>query len=181
MGNQPVSKPDPAGRTASFAGAAFASYAAELHRFLMRRLRRSEDAEDLAQEVFMRLSRIDSSEMVQNPRAYLFGIASHVVFEFRMRGRARDWITYDSDTVEQLAEQPADLQADELAERLDLQKQLKAALARLPAMHLAVFLMHKRDGYSYEEISAKLGISARRIETYITQARAQLRKTRWDL
>ncbi len=176
----PLIKAGTTSRAASFAGSAFENYAAELHRFLMRRLRRTEDAEDLAQEVFMRLSRIDHSEMVQQPRAYLFGIASHVVFEFRMRGRNRSWITYDSETVEQLAEQPVEVAADEMTDRLDMQKQLRAALGKLPAMHLAVFLLHKRDGYSYEEIGTKLGISARKIETCLTQARTQLRRMQWD-
>lgn len=173
-------KSNPLLRAASFAGSVFENYAAELHRFLLRRLRRPEDAEDLAQEVFMRLSRIDDSEFVQKPRAYLFGIASHVVFEFRMRGRSKEWITFDSEAVEQLAEHPAELAPDLLADRLDQQKQLKAALLKLPRIHLAVFLLHKRDGYSYEEIGEQLKISARKIETYIAQARTMLRKMEWD-
>jgi RNA polymerase sigma factor (sigma-70 family) len=167
-------------RAASFAASAFENYAAELHRFLMRRLRQPQDAEDLAQEVFMRLSRIDNSEFVEKPRAYLFGIASHVVFEFRMRGRLKDWIVFDSGTVEAAAEQPAMPSTDELADRLDLQRQLTTALRRLPPLHLAVFLLHKRDGYSYDEIAERLDLSARQIENHITQARSLLRKMDWD-
>lgn len=174
------SKPEDAPRIASFAAAAFENYAGELHRYLMRRLRRPEDAEDLAQEVFMRLSRIDDAEFIEKPRAYLFGIASHVIFEFRMRGRLKDQVVFDSDTLEQAAERPPEVSRDELVDRLDVQKQLRSALARLPPLHLAVFLLHKRDGYSYGEIGDKLNLSSRRIESYITQARSMLREMEWD-
>lgn len=173
-------KPDNTLRGSSFAATAFENYAGELHRFLLRRLRRPEDAEDLAQEVFMRLSRIEDAEFIEKPRAYLFGIASHVIFEFRMRGRLKDQVVFDSDTLEQASEQPLEVARDELVDRLDVQKQLHNALARLPALHLAVFLLHKRDGYSYEEIGSKLNLSARRIESYITQARRMLRGMEWD-
>jgi RNA polymerase sigma factor (sigma-70 family) len=173
-------KPNDIRRAASFAASAFENYAAELHRFLMRRLRRPEDAEDLAQEVFMRLSRIDNSEFVEKPRAYLFGIASHVVFEFRMRGKLKEWIVFDSGTVEAAAEQPVAPSPDELADRLDLQRQLTAALKRLPPLQLAVFLLHKRDGYSYEEIAGRLNLSARQIENHLAQARSLLRNMDWD-
>ncbi len=173
-------RPEDIRRPASLAGTAFENYAGELHRFLLRRLRRPQDAEDLAQEVFMRLSRIDDGEFVENPRAYLFGIASHVVFEFRMRGRLKEWLVFDSDAAEAAAEQPSQSARDELAERLSLQQQLTAALGRLPPLQLAVFLLHKRDGYSYEEIAGRLGLSVRRIESHIAQARSLLRKMHWD-
>lgn len=168
-------------RAATFAEAAFEHYGAQLHRFLLRRLRRPHDAEDLAQEVFMRLSRIEDSAFVRQPRAYLFGVASHVVCEFEMRGgRARECITFDSEMLERQAEHPAQLPPDDLAERLNAQRQLRAALERLPPMHLAVFLLHKRDGYSYEEIGRKLELPARKIETYLAEAKAQLRMMKWD-
>src|SRR5688572_21192187 len=138
-------------RTATFAEAAFAHYGAQLHRYLLRRLRHPQDAEDLAQEVFMRLSRIENSAFVRQPRAYLFGVASHVVCEFEMRSRiTRKCITFDSEVLEQAAENPAEFLRDELAIRLDVQRQLRAALTSLPPMHLAVFLLHKRDGCSYD-------------------------------
>src|SRR5262245_29293984 len=103
----------------SLARSAFLHYGTELHRFLMRRLGQTQDAEDLAQEVFMRLSRIDNSEFVRQPRAYLFGVASHVVSEFRIRrSRALEWVTVDSEMVDHRAEHPSDLHQDELADQL---------------------------------------------------------------
>ena len=168
-------------QTANFAASAFQHYGAQLHRFLARRLRHPQDVEDLAQEVFMRLTRIENSEFVRQPRAYLFGVASHVVSEFRIRNaHAREWVTVDSEVVAHQTEHPEELQPDALAERLNMQRQLRQALERLPPMHLTVFLLHKRDGYSYEEISAQLGLSVRKIETCLAEAKAQLRSMAWD-
>src|SRR5687767_14031233 len=121
---------------ASFAESAFEHYAAQLHRFLVRRLRDEHEAEDLAQEVFLRLSRIENSEFVRKPRAYLFGVASHVACEFKMRSdQTRDCIIFDSEVVDYRAEHPGNVSPDELAERLSIQRQLRDALARLPSMH----------------------------------------------
>jgi RNA polymerase sigma-19 factor, ECF subfamily len=69
---------------------------------------------------------------------------------------------------------------DELAHRLDVQRQLRAALATLPPALLAVLLLHKRDGYSYDEIAVKLGLSVRKIESYLAQAKSRLRNMQWD-
>jgi RNA polymerase sigma-70 factor (ECF subfamily) len=170
-----------ASQTAKFAESAFQHYGAQLHRFLARRLRHPQDAEDLAQEVFMRLSRIENSEFVRQPRAYLFGVASHVVSEFRIRNaNAREWVTVDSEIVAQRTERPDEWQPDELAEQLNMQRQLRQALEKLPSMHLAVFLLHKRDGYSYEEIAEKLGLTVRKIESCLAEAKTQLRSMAWD-
>ncbi len=48
-------EPETASAVARFVGTAFRQYAAEILRFLLRHLRRAEDADGLTQEVFMRL------------------------------------------------------------------------------------------------------------------------------
>jgi len=168
-------------RAANLVDIAVQHYGLQLHRFLLRRLQHPQDAEDLAQEVFMRLTRIENSDFVRKPRAYLFGIASHVVSEFRIRNEhSKEWLTFDSEVVEHCAEHPAEMRPDELAERLDVKRQLRRALECLPPAQLAVFLMHKRDGYSYEEIAEKLGFSERKVETYLAEAKVRLRRVVWD-
>lgn len=157
--------------------AVFGRYGRELHRYLARRLRRPADADDLAQEVYLRLLRRNHSEAVLNPRAYVYRIASHVVSEFRARSeQGEDCVTFDSQALEQLDRQPTDgLHEDELAERLHLQRRLEQALAELPPTHQAVFLLHKRDGHSHEEIAHKLQLSMHTVEKYLVQAKARLR------
>ncbi len=161
-------------QTDGLAGTALEKYRKDLHRFLVRRLQHAEDAADLAQEVYLRLLRVENSEWVRKPQAYLYGVAAHVVFEYRMRTE-KEPVTFDSEVMEQLAENPAGVQPDELGDRLGLERQLERLLGTLPPTHLAVLLLHKRDGLSYEEVARKLQLSVHTVQKYIFQAKARIR------
>jgi RNA polymerase sigma-70 factor (ECF subfamily) len=164
-----------------FTGTSFRRYGPELRHYLLRRLPRSQDAEDVIQEVFMRLLRIKDSTLVRDPRAYIYGIALHVVREFRMRAeRAGTWMTFDPEVVRTLAEHPEEISPDALPDRLDLQRQIERALQELPPLHMKIFLLHKRDGYSYEEIAEKVGLSVHTVDKYLVQAKAWIRALHWD-
>jgi RNA polymerase sigma-19 factor, ECF subfamily len=165
-------------RRAHAVGSAFEKYAAELHRFLLHRLQRSQDAADLAQEVYLRLTRLESTDWIRKPRAYLYGVASHVVSEFRMRTQ-RDPVMFDSEAVERLAEDPECVTPDNLGDGVDAQRGLQQILAQLPPTHLAVLMLHKRDGLSYEEVARELGLSVHTVHKYVTQAKAQV-KLKWQ-
>jgi RNA polymerase sigma-19 factor, ECF subfamily len=175
-------KAKPGQTIAELTTAVVGRYGRELHRYLVRRLRRPADADDLAQEVYLRLLRRNRSEAVVNPRAYVYRIASHVVSEFRARSeQGAGYVTFDSEIVEQLERQPLGQPTeDELAERLDLQRQVQLALAVLPPTHQAVFILHKRDGLTHQEIAQRLQLSMHTIEKYLVQAKARLRTIKWD-
>lgn len=165
----------------ALASQAFGRYRRELHRYLMRRLRQPTDVDDLAQDVYMRMLAIDTAKVVHKPLAYLYGIASHVLADYRIEvEQEREHITVDSDTVDEWAEQPSCILPDDLADRLNLQQQIDRALAQLPPTHAAVLLAHKRDGLSYEEVAVKLNLSLHTVEKYVTQAKARIRTMSWD-
>jgi RNA polymerase sigma-19 factor, ECF subfamily len=166
-----------------FVGQTFRKYGVELHRYLLRRLRRPQDAEDLAQEVFMRMLRIEDAEFVRKPQAYLYGIASHVVREFRMRAEhEHERLTFDPEAVDAMAESSRGQQSpDELADRLSLQRQLDRALNRLPRTHRTVLLLLKRDGMSYKEAARVTNLSVHTVEKYLFQAKAMIKTMKWDL
>ena len=170
------------GPIARFAGQTFRKYGAELHRYLVRRLRRPQDADDLAQEVFLRLLRLKDTDFVQKPQSYLYGIASHVVHEFRMRAeQEHERLTFDSEMIEALAEHRTQPSLSDPVERLNLQKQLDRALERLPDMHRTVLLLLKRDGMSYEEAAQATHLSVHTVEKYLFQAKAMIKTEQWDL
>ncbi len=152
----------------------FDAYASDLYRFLLRMIQRPHDAEDLRQEVFARLTRIPDRQLARDPKAYLFGVAFHVLREFRMRER-RERVAFDSDAVEEAAAQPNELHPDEMADRLSLQQQLERALSELGPKERAVLLLVKRDGMSYEEAAAAAGVSIHQVERFVTAARSKLK------
>jgi RNA polymerase sigma-70 factor (ECF subfamily) len=174
----PVSSQVPAGAEQSasrLASGAFRAHARDLQRFLLRRVGDRHDADDLSQEVFARLLRIENVEIIRNPLAYLLGIASHVVREFRQR-RRHQGVIFDSDMAESLAENlEASPRGAGNAEQVELQDWLASALKQLPPTHQAVLLLVKRDGLSYEEAAGATGLSVHTIEKYLVEARARLR------
>ena len=178
--NMPASSPtlpdaDPS--VARLALSAFRSHARELQRFLLRRVGDRHDADDLSQEVFARLLRVENAELIRNPLAYLLGIATHVVREFRQR-KQHQCVIFDSDMADSLS---ADLglaardPTSHASDQLELQNWLDNALQQLPPTHQAVLLLVKRDGLSYEEAARTMGLSVHTIEKYLVEARARLR------
>ena len=170
-----------ASREIGFAESVYRQYSALLHRFLTRRLGRPQDVDDLAQEVFIRLARLGKPELVQKPRAYLCSVASNLVREFKLRNaREQDRIVFDSAAIEDLTEEPAHVQPDELAERLNVQRQLEHALKRLPPLQCAVLLLARRDGLSHKEIARKTGLNVRTVDRYVFEATARIVTMEWD-
>jgi RNA polymerase sigma-19 factor, ECF subfamily len=165
---------EPAHPASRLATAAFNDHAVDLQRYLARRVGRTPDADDLAQEVFARLLRVRNADLVLNPLAYLLGIATHVVREFRQR-KQRDHVLFDSEAAEDRCENPGYVPAHGTAEHLDLQRRLDLALARLSPTHRLVLLLVKRDGCSYPEAAKIAGLSVHTVEKYLVEARARMR------
>jgi RNA polymerase sigma factor (sigma-70 family) len=162
-----------------FVGSAFEQYHAGLHRFLMRRLRSTQNAQDLAQETYLRLLRMDRHELVRKPQAYLYRIASNLVYEFKLRERNTP-VCFDSEELERAAESPAVPATTDASEDLSLSQQLEALIEQLPPLYRAVFVLRKRDGMSYPEIARTLDISVHTVKKYLARAVAQCRSARWD-
>ena len=165
-------------RTASPAKPGLVQYQPALHRFLMQRLKSAEDAADVAQEVYLRMLRVEDSELVRSPQDYLFGIASHVVYQFKLRAR-REVVDFDSEAVEHVSEHPSEVQQDELAQRIETQQQLEWALGQLPPTQRIVLLLRKRDQLSNRQIAERLKLSSHTVKKYLFQAQARMR-TLWN-
>jgi RNA polymerase sigma factor (sigma-70 family) len=163
------------------ASSIFRKYKAELHRWLARRLKNPDAADDVAQEVFARLSRVEKVAYVRKPLAYVFGIAFHVISELQIKEEQDRVVSYNSDEVDRLGETPQYASPDEFVDRLNLQRQLEKAFAQLPPHYQTVLLLCKRDGMSYEEAAAASGLSVHTVEKYLVRARARMMAIAWDL
>lgn len=73
------------GARQSFVAELASRYGLRLRRFFTQRLRNRADAPDLAQEVFLRLMRVEHYETIRSPEAYLFTVASHVLHQHTLR------------------------------------------------------------------------------------------------
>jgi RNA polymerase sigma-19 factor, ECF subfamily len=149
----------------------FSRCSADLHRYIRRRLRHASDAADLTQEIFERFMRADRQARARDPRAYLFGIASHVVADAYM-AQERDVISYDSHESDKAGEAWSATQG---LDEIGLQDELTRALDQLPDIHRAAILLTKREGYSCKEAAARLGTTEGCVRVYVCEARAQLK------
>lgn len=75
---------------------------AGLERFLKRRVAVPVDAQDLAQEVYLRLLRAQQLDLVVEPQAYLYRVARNVAAEWRVR--ASQSKPHSADELDELVE-----------------------------------------------------------------------------
>jgi RNA polymerase sigma-70 factor (ECF subfamily) len=173
-------KPKSGSLLVKFASKAAELYSADLHRFLVRRMHRPDDIQDLAQEVYVRLLKIENGEFVQNPKAYILQTASHVAHDYLEKDRrAEDHVVVDSEMADEAAERLGDDPSCDLARRLSSEEQLNAALAKLSPIHQTVLLMFYREGYSYEEIAQQLKVTIRQVKRYLANAKKELMEIDW--
>lgn len=151
-------------------------HGARLRRFLASRLRHgAADIADLVQEIFLRLLRIDHHETIRSSEAYLFTIAFHVLHQHKLRQSAMPEAVEITALIDEMESSPAEspLRRAEVSQRLET---LQAALAQLSPKAQAVLLLHRRDGYSLEEIGTRLGISRAMAAKYLSKALVHCRQ-----
>lgn len=152
-----------------------ASHGAQLRRFLLVRVRNSADVPDIVQEVYLRMLRVPNVESIRSPEAYLFTVAQHVVQQHSLKQSAAP---PSVELNEMLNTSPALPDVDPVLD-LDAQQcleQLQGALDRLTPKARATFLLHRRDGLSFDEIAETLGISRAMVKKYLMHALMQLRQ-----
>lgn len=159
---------------AKAAAAAFASYSRALRSYVGKRIRRPDSARDLTQEIFERFLQLPKAHTARDPRAYLFGIASHVISEFWYQER-RDRVTFDSEAVDESSNDMARAAPGDAAEQLVVREELERALSKLPANQRAVLLLVKRDGYTYQEVASRTGLSVETVRMYVYEGRAAVK------
>jgi RNA polymerase sigma factor (sigma-70 family) len=153
-----------------------------LRRFLASRLgHRAADVQDLVQEIFLRLLRIDHHETIRSSEAYLFTIAFHVLQQHVLRRSAIPEAVEITTLIDEMESAPQSDPA-RTAETQQQIEELQGALQQLSPKAQAVLLLHRRDGYSLEEIAAQLGVSRAMAAKYLSKAllhcRQRLEKTK---
>lgn len=148
----------------------FHQWRVPLGTFLKRKGVPSTDAEDIAQEVFLRLMRYDRGELVQHPQAYLYKVASNVAAEWAIR--ARNVRPHDSAWLEALetAEKP-----ERSFEREDAEREVRRAIEALGARKAAMLKLRFFEGLNYAQIAERTGATERTVKRLLIESYDQLR------
>ncbi len=145
-----------------------------LIRFLAARAGSLAAAEDLAQELYLKLAAREPAAEVGNPQAMLYRMALNLMVD-RARGEARAaardtaWREIAGAQIGgiDIADEPAADDAVASAQRL---RQLVEAVDSLPPQAGRAFRLHKLEGLSHAETARVMGLSVKAVEKHVSAA-----------
>jgi RNA polymerase sigma factor (sigma-70 family) len=162
------------GKRAAQVVALFREHNAALVAFLRARLNSHADAQEVAQEVYLKLLSLDEATRIDSPRAFLFRAASNLAVDrLRMRMvRANAPLDPDSDDwhVTPIPEQHASA--------VEQWSRLRQALDELPPKTSRAFVMHVVDGRDFATIARDMKLSERMVRYHVANALAHCRERR---
>jgi RNA polymerase sigma-70 factor (ECF subfamily) len=142
-----------------------------LRRFLVGRgAVRVADLDDIAQEVFLRLLRYRTSELVAQPQAYLFKIASNVAAEWAIRARHR--FEHEPHWLDSLA---AEDQVEESLDSAAAQNEIRRAVDTLTPRERRIIELYFEEGLTYAQIAERLGVTLRVVRRDFEKSYSKLR------
>lgn len=147
----------------------FRKHAARVRRSLSFRLRNPDDAQDAAQEVFLKLWRQErEGNLREEATAYLNSAANSTATDFE---RWRTFHVLDRLADVELEEIPAGTSSSEERQHWrDAMALFVEAVEMLPERTRDVFLLHQMKGLTYPEIALRLNVNVRTVERHIVQA-----------
>lgn len=150
-----------------------------LVRFLTARTGSPATAEDLAQDVWLRIQAMseDAAAEIRHPQAFFYRTAANLALDAakaQRRAGARDleWRrAYVADDGEDAHDAPS---AEDAAwARLKLER-VMAALERMSPKAAEAFRLHKIDGLSQTEVAEHMGVSRSAVEKYVSASLKEL-------
>lgn len=142
-----------------------------------------EDAEDVAQETFLRLY---LSARSYKPKAelftYLYTIVTHLALNRLRKKKRLRWFSLDqlgrngeAGIDQEVPADPAD-QPDQSLERAEREAIVRRALDTLPAAQKTTVILSRYEGLSYKQIAEVMDISVSAVESKLHRAKQTLRK-----
>ncbi|QSP95964.1 sigma-70 family RNA polymerase sigma factor [Marinobacter salinisoli] len=154
-----------------------------LYRFAFRLSGQQQDAEDLVQDVVVKLyPRLDELEAVEQLRPWLNRVLyRHFIDQVRRKSRQGDVVLSDLVEADGQADWLDSLESDNagpdlMLEHARLGPALDRVLATLPPDQRTLVLLHDVDGWRQEEIADILDIPLGTVKSRLHRCRAALRK-----
>ncbi|HEX2076188.1 MAG TPA: sigma-70 family RNA polymerase sigma factor [Longimicrobium sp.] len=152
---------------------------------IYRMIRDREQAEDLAQETFVRVfNHIDRYDPRYKFSSWIFKIATNLTIDW-IRRKELNTVSIDGSRNAVTAEQieatsitiaSPDENPEELLEAKELGKEIEAAIGRLRPEYRAAILLRHVEGLEYQEIAEILALPLGTVKTYIHRGRNELRE-----
>jgi RNA polymerase sigma factor (sigma-70 family) len=147
-------------------------FRARLMQYLRARTRVGDDAEDIVQEAYTRLSAQPDSREIVDPERFLWRTALNLSASLGRRQRVR--ATAHSDQAVLALLHPASPAQDEVLAMRERLRVVEAAIDALPERTREVFVAVRIEGMTYSQAATALGISASAVEKAMARAVAKL-------
>jgi RNA polymerase sigma-70 factor, ECF subfamily len=153
-------------------------------RYVSRRVRSREDAEDITQEVMLRIHRHSADlEHAERMAAWVYRIAANAIADHYRRPARRELPSGQAEDVPELEHAAAGPGSAEPSPD-DLREVLAACLAplieRLPPIYREALELTEFDGLSQVDAAARLGLSVSGMKARVQRARHHLRELLLD-
>lgn len=149
------------------------THSARVYRLAYRLCGNQHDAEDLTQEVFVRVFRSLSTYQPGTFEGWLHRITTNLFLDMVRRRQRIRFEGLAEDAHERLPGR--DPSPQQLLDERGFDSDVQAALDQLPPEFRAAVVLCDIEGLSYEEIAATLGIKLGTVRSRIHRGRAQLR------
>ena len=149
----------------------FDRYGLRIHRFACGYLKSDHDAEELVQEVFLKLwDKRESLDSSQNAKGFIFKVAVNTIYDFiRRKNLQQAFLEFAGQT---------QVNSDETWHEVvynDMLGQVNNLIRQMPEQRQRVFKMSRENGLSNDEIAERLGLSKRTVENQLYRATAFLK------
>ncbi|MEM0997297.1 MAG: RNA polymerase sigma factor [Bacteroidota bacterium] len=141
------------------------TYSGQIYRYARKFLRDDVVADDIVQDVFLKLwdhrKRVDATKV----RAWLFRTAhNHLINHAKRESRQEPMDTARHDP------------GHTAGHRYELQDLLEKYLALLPPIQKSILLLRDLEGYNYKEIGEMLNLSDSQVKVYLYRARQRMKE-----
>ncbi|MGE5429399.1 MAG: RNA polymerase sigma factor [Methylococcaceae bacterium] len=151
----------------------FESYSQKLYRFSLSYLKSETEAEEIVQEVFLKLW--ENRRQLKNEtsfQSYLFTIAFNAIRKhFNRKSRKEQ---YAAQILESLASEHASMETNSDYELLVAK--LEQLIGQMPERRKEIFIKRKKEGISVRDIALSMNISPKTVENQVTEAMNFLKK-----
>jgi len=143
-----------------------------LLQFFQRRVRHKQEAEDLTQEVFVRLMRRGNVTDLNDVRGYLFETAANTLNDHLRKRRSRQGAHHEPFDAELHGSK--DFATDHVLIGAETLTRASRALLELPERTRTIFVLRRLEGLQYQDIAHRLGVSLSLVEKQMARAVAYL-------
>ena len=148
----------------------YAQHRDEIVDFITVRITDADEAEDMVQDLFLRLLRGHQLITPVTLPCLVYTMARHSIADYYRRRRVRDEYEHYMKNSDSIGEMESVISARQLMERME------RTLARLPEACGRIYRLHIYDGLKVSDIAQQLELPYKQVENRLGQARKAVRR-----